>query len=557
MRYNKGATYFFNYTNEVEPLTRETTYNFNAGPSALPTVVLERAQAQLLDFEGNGMSIMEMSHRGKVYEAVHNAAIERMRKLYNIPEDYEVIFMQGGASLQFSMIPMNFLSEGETAGYVMSGSWSQKALKEAKMQGVAYEVASSKDNQFKNIPMDWNVQDNTRYIHMTSNNTIYGTQFKDIPEVNVPLIADMSSDIMSKPVDVSKFAMIYAGAQKNLGPSGVTVAIIKKDFLATAKTENPTVLQYATHVKNNSLYHTPPTFGIYMLGEVLTWIEEQGGLEAVNKQNEMKAGLIYDVIDGSNGKMHTVLHIVLDEGDQLLESRERKDVASIIRATDDRRQLILVSATVTEAIERVANEWMTDPVRFHVTAEDLPKSGEIVHSFIKAEQRDKLPILRGLANVEGLHALAFMNNVDQVVIKQLQLSDKNVPIGILHGELSKQEREKTLREFRQGKLRILLSTDVAARGLDIDGLTHVIHVDVPREEEQYVHRSGRTGRAGKDGEVLSLLSIREEKDYRRLTKGKKPVHKEWAYGELREKRAARPNSPKSRRRPTKRKKKKG
>lgn len=182
MRYNKGATYFFNYTNEVEPLTRETTYNFNAGPSALPTVVLERAQAQLLDFEGNGMSIMEMSHRGKVYEAVHNAAIERMRKLYNIPEDYEVIFMQGGASLQFSMIPMNFLSEGETAGYVMSGSWSQKALKEAKMQGVAYEVASSKDNQFKNIPMDWNVQDNTRYIHMTSNNTIYGTQFKDIPE---------------------------------------------------------------------------------------------------------------------------------------------------------------------------------------------------------------------------------------------------------------------------------------------------------------------------------------------------------------------------------------
>ena len=267
-------------------------------------------------------------------------------------------------------------------------------------------------------------------------------------------------------------------------------------------------------------------------------------------------GRVQELIDMKKLKMHTVLHIVLDEGDQLLESRERKDVASIIRATDDRRQLILVSATVTEAIERVANEWMTDPVRFHVTAEDLPKSGEIVHSFIKAEQRDKLPILRGLANVEGLHALAFMNNVDQVVIKQLQLSDKNVPIGILHGELSKQEREKTLREFRQGKLRILLSTDVAARGLDIDGLTHVIHVDVPREEEQYIHRSGRTGRAGKDGEVLSLLSIREEKDYRRLTKGKKPVHKEWAYGELREKRVARPNSPKSRRRPTKRKKKK-
>ena len=282
-------------------MKRETTYNFNAGPSALPTVVLERAQKQLLNFEESGMSIMEMSHRGKVYEAVHNAAIERMRKLYNIPEDYEVVFLQGGASLQFSMIPMNFLNEGEKAGYIMTGSWSEKAIKEAKMVGSTYEVASTKDNHYKNIPTSFTVEEGTRYVHMTSNNTIFGTQFKTTPEVNVPLIADMSSDIMSKPIDVSKYAMIYAGAQKNLGPSGVTVAIIKKDFLATAKAENPTVLQYATHVKNNSLYHTPPTFGIYMLGEVLKWIEEQGGLEAVDKQNEMKAALIYDVIDESNG----------------------------------------------------------------------------------------------------------------------------------------------------------------------------------------------------------------------------------------------------------------
>lgn len=282
-------------------MNRETTYNFNAGPSALPTVVLERAQQQLLNFEESGMSIMEMSHRGKMYEAVHNAAIERMRKLYNIPSDYEVLFLQGGASLQFSMIPMNFLAEGEKAGYIMTGSWSEKAIKEAKMVGATYEVASTKDNHYKNIPTTFNVEEGTRYVHMTSNNTIFGTQFKTTPDINVPLIADMSSDIMSKPIDVTKFAMIYAGAQKNLGPSGVTVAIIRKDFLATAKTENPTVLQYATHVKNNSLYHTPPTFGIYMLGEVLKWIEEQGGLEAVNQQNEMKAALIYDVIDGSEG----------------------------------------------------------------------------------------------------------------------------------------------------------------------------------------------------------------------------------------------------------------
>ena len=280
---------------------RQTTYNFNAGPSALPTVVLERAQQQLTNYENHGMSIMEMSHRGAVYEEVHNAAIDRMRRLFNIPENYEVLFLQGGASLQFAMIPMNFLNEGEKAGYVTSGSWSQKALKEAVMMGDTYEVASSKDNQFKNIPTDWNVEENTRYVHITSNNTIYGTQYKEFPTIDAPLIADMSSDIMSRPVDIEKFAMIYAGAQKNLGPSGVTVAIIRKDFLETAKEDNPTVLKYATHVEKNSLYHTPPTFGIYMLGEVLKWIEEEGGLEAINKRNEEKAALIYDAIDHSDG----------------------------------------------------------------------------------------------------------------------------------------------------------------------------------------------------------------------------------------------------------------
>ncbi|GGG15607.1 phosphoserine aminotransferase [Lysinibacillus alkalisoli] len=280
---------------------RQTTYNFNAGPSALPTVVLERAQEQLVNFEGNGMSIMEMSHRGKVYEAVHNAAIERLRKLYNIPADYDVLFLQGGASLQFSMIPMNFLAEGEKAGYIMTGSWSEKACKEATAEGATYEVASSKADNYNYIPTTFDVQEGTRYVHMTTNNTIFGTQFKSFPTFDVPLIADMSSDIMSKPIDVTNFDMIYAGAQKNLGPSGVTVVIIKKDFLATAKAENPTVLKYETHAKNNSLYHTPPTFGIYMLGEILKWIEEQGGLTAIDQQNKDKAALIYDVIDTSEG----------------------------------------------------------------------------------------------------------------------------------------------------------------------------------------------------------------------------------------------------------------
>ena len=280
------------------------TYNFNAGPSALPTAVLEKAQQELTNFQGTGMSVMELSHRSKTYEAVHNEAIERLRKLYNIPDDYEVLFLQGGASLQFAMIPMNFLSEGKKAGYIMTGSWSEKAFKETKLFGEAYHIASSKDDQYRHIPeisaSDFNEDD--AYVHITSNNTIYGTQWKTFPDTGqVPLIADMSSDIMSKAIDVSKFDMIYAGAQKNLGPSGVTVVIIRKSLLEKANENVPSMLSYATHVKGNSLYNTPPTFAIYMLGLVLKWVEMNGGLEAVAKNNEEKAKYIYDAIDESNG----------------------------------------------------------------------------------------------------------------------------------------------------------------------------------------------------------------------------------------------------------------
>lgn len=279
-------------------------YNFNAGPSALPLEVLEIAQKELVNYANTGMSLMEMSHRGPVFEGVHNAAIERLRKIYNIPENYEVLFVQGGASLQFAQIPMNFLSQDETASYVLTGSWSEKAIKEAKLFGNTNEAASTKENKYKNIPaleeIKWNKTD--KYVHITSNNTIYGTQWKQYPETgNVPLIADMSSDILSKPVDISKFGIIYAGAQKNLGPSGVTVVIIRKDLIEKANTNIPTMLKYSTHADNNSLYNTPPTFGIYMLGEVLKWVEAQGGLDTIAKNNEEKAALIYDVIDGSNG----------------------------------------------------------------------------------------------------------------------------------------------------------------------------------------------------------------------------------------------------------------
>lgn len=282
----------------------QRAYNFNAGPSALPQEVLEQAQQQLVDFRDSGMSIMEMSHRSAIFDEVHNEAIALLKKLYAIPENYEVLFLQGGASLQFTMVPMNFLSTDQKASYVLSGSWSEKAFKEAKFFGTPVEAASTKENQYRSIPALADIQfnENDAYVHITSNNTIYGTQWKDYPNTgNVPLVADMSSDILSKPIDIQKFGLIYAGAQKNLGPSGVTVVIIRKDLLEKANENIPTMLKYTTHADSNSLYNTPPTFGIYMLGEVLKWVESNGGVAAVEKHNELKAKVIYDAIDNSNG----------------------------------------------------------------------------------------------------------------------------------------------------------------------------------------------------------------------------------------------------------------
>lgn len=278
-------------------------YNFNAGPSALPLAVLEKAQKELVDFQNTGMSVMELSHRSKEYEAVHNRAKELLYELLQIPENYDILFLQGGASTQFSMIPMNLLQEGQVANYVLTGSWSEKALKEAKKVGATHVSASSKDEKHNFIPSLENIQlsENAAYLHITSNNTIYGTQWKTFPKVDVPLIADMSSDILSRPLPVEDFGMIYAGAQKNLGPSGVTVVIIRKDLIGKEDENIPTMLKYSTHAEKNSLYNTPPTFGIYMLSLVLEWVKEQGGVEAIEKANEEKAAILYDAIDESNG----------------------------------------------------------------------------------------------------------------------------------------------------------------------------------------------------------------------------------------------------------------
>ncbi|WP_148357167.1 3-phosphoserine/phosphohydroxythreonine transaminase [Peribacillus simplex] len=278
-------------------------HNFNAGPAALPLEVLQRAQNEWLNIEDSGMSVMELSHRSSEFEKIHNHAIQSLKDLMEIPENYEVLLLQGGASLQFSMIPMNILNDGKRADYVLTGSWSEKALKEAKKVGETAVVASSKDEKYTFIPKveDIKLNDDAAYLHITSNNTIYGTQWKEFPETgNIPLVADMSSDILSKKIDISKFGIIYAGAQKNLGPSGITVVIIRKDLI-TDNDKIPSMMNYSTHSKNKSLYNTPPTLAIYLLSLVLDWAKEQGGVEKIAEINEEKAKVIYDAIDGSDG----------------------------------------------------------------------------------------------------------------------------------------------------------------------------------------------------------------------------------------------------------------
>lgn len=275
--------------------------NFNAGPAALPLGALERAQKELLDIEGSGMSVMEHSHRGKVYEAVHNEAIALTKELLNVSDDYNILLLQGGASQQFAQIPMNLLPQGKSADYIQTGAWSQKAYKEAKVLGTVRVAGNTeKDKKFTRIPKqsELELDPNAAYAHITSNNTIFGTQWQEFPNVgNVPLIADMSSDIAWKPIDVSKFGLIYAGAQKNLGPSGLVVVIVRKDLVEAGRKDIPVIFQYRTHVENNSLYNTPPTFSVYMLRNVLAEVKAKGGLAAMEKINREKAALLYSAIE--------------------------------------------------------------------------------------------------------------------------------------------------------------------------------------------------------------------------------------------------------------------
>ena len=270
-------------------------YNFNAGPSMLPREVIENTAKQILDFNGSGLSLMEISHRAKDFQPVVDEAVALIKELLNIPEGYSVIFLGGGASLQFCQIPCNFLIK--KAAYLNTGTWAKKALKEAKHFGEVVEVASSAEANYTYIPKDWTCPSDVDYLHITTNNTIYGTEIRKDLDVCVPLIADMSSDIFSRPVDVSKYDCIYAGAQKNLAMAGVTLAIVKDDCLGKAPRTIPTMLDYRTHVEKGSMFNTPPVVPIYSALETLSWIKKNGGLEAMDKLAQQRADIVYGEID--------------------------------------------------------------------------------------------------------------------------------------------------------------------------------------------------------------------------------------------------------------------
>lgn len=286
-----------------EDTTMERVYNFSAGPSTLPVSVLRKAADELLNYQGTGMSVMEMSHRSPAYEAIHAKAKQDLIELLHIPSNYKVLFLQGGGSLQFAMVPLNLLRNSKKADYIDSGEWSKKALKEATKFGDIHVVASSEADTYSHIPAyePTDIRPDADYVYFVSNNTIYGTRFTEFPDLkDHVLVSDMSSDILSRPIDVSKFGLIFAGAQKNMGMSGVTVVIIREDLLGFADPKTPAMLNYQIQAKDDSLYNTPPTYAIYIAGLMFEWLKELGGLEAMYKLNHAKAKLIYDVLDNGD-----------------------------------------------------------------------------------------------------------------------------------------------------------------------------------------------------------------------------------------------------------------
>jgi len=345
-------------------------FNFNAGPGALPLPVLQRIREELLDWRGSGMSVMEMSHRSPEFESIISAAEAKLRSLVGITEDYAVLFLQGGGSMQFAMVPMNLGLPGRPVDVLHTGMWTAKAIGELK-KGTLYNLAASTESEkFTRLPRkdEIKLSPDASYVHICTNNTIEGTQWRALPETGgVPLVADMSSDIASRAIDVNKYGLIFAGAQKNLGPSGVTVVILRKDLAERAGQNLPAILQYRTHIKEKSLYHTPPTFAVYTLGLVLEWMESAGGVAAIEKSNEAKAKLLYDTIEGSGGfyrcpvehgsrsKMNVVFRVA--GGDEAIEKQFAAEAAAAgLAGTPGHRsvgglRISLYNAVTLEAVE--------------------------------------------------------------------------------------------------------------------------------------------------------------------------------------------------------------
>jgi phosphoserine aminotransferase len=354
--------------------------NFNAGPAAIPLEVLEQAQSELLDWKGTGMSVMEVSHRSKEYEEMHNHAIAQFKELAGMGEDWKILFLTGGASTQFLMLPMNMLGEGKDADYLVTGHWSKAAVKEAKRFGpLNLTSVENADGTFTRIPKqsELKLDPKAAYVHMTSNNTIFGSQWQYWPEVGrVPLVCDMSSDVFSRPFPADKFSMIYAGAQKNLGPSGVTVVAIKDSFLAQAKEDLPTMMSYKIHADNNSLYNTPPCFSIYILDLTLAWIKKMGGLKAMEKINDEKAKILYEAIDASGGFF---------KGPVERESRSKMNV--VFRLPSLELEETFVKEAKAAGIIGVKGHRSTGGIRFSIynanLVEDVRKSVDFMKGFQK------------------------------------------------------------------------------------------------------------------------------------------------------------------------------
>jgi phosphoserine aminotransferase len=345
-------------------------YNFNAGPAALPVSVLERMREEMLDYRGTGMSVMEMSHRSKEFEEISANAESLLRRLLAIPDDYAVTFLQGGGSLQFAMVPMNLFVPGKPVDVLHTGSWTAKAIEELKKIAQHRLAASAEEDKFTRVPKAGEIQldANASYAYLCTNNTIEGTQWHHVPQTGgVPLVADMSSDIASKPIDVRQFGLIFAGAQKNLGPSGVTVVIIRRDLADRASDKIAKILQYRTQIKEKSLYHTPSTYAVYTMGLVLEWVEAGGGLAAVEKRNAAKAKLLYDTIDASSGyykcpvepesrsKMNVVFRVA--GGDEAVEAKFVKEAEeALIAGTKGHRSVGGMRASIYNAVTLEAVE---------------------------------------------------------------------------------------------------------------------------------------------------------------------------------------------------------